>query len=189
MKARFVALLLCCLPMIAPSFGQSPVRVRGAIASVDGDAFSVRTSDDKSVRARLTDKSEIVVTRPIKITEIKTGDFLAVTSAKGSDGTLTAYEVRRFPKPSNPGHRPFDGGKDQTMTNATVSVMVEAAKGREVTLVYEGGSQKIIVPENAAISMLVEGDRTHIKPGSTVNMTAVPGEQGILNALRIQVSH
>jgi len=31
--------------------------------------------------------------------------------------------VRRFPKPLNPGHRPFDGRDDQTMTNATVGAM------------------------------------------------------------------
>ena len=28
--------------------------------------------------------------------------------------------MRRFPKPLNPGHRPFDGRDDQTMTNASV---------------------------------------------------------------------
>ena len=188
MKARFVTLVLCCLPLIAPSFGQSTARVRGSVTSVDGDTFSVRTTDGKMAEIRVTDKSSIVVTRPIKITEIKAGDFLAVTSAKGSDGTLTAFEVRRFPKPSNPGHRPFDGGNNQTMTNATVAAMVESAAGRELTLVYDGGSQKIIVPENASISMLVDGDRTHVKPGATVNLTAAPGDQGKLDAARIQIS-
>jgi len=38
--------------------------------------------------------------------------------------------VRRFPKPLNPGHRPFDGRDDQTMTNATVGAMVQATSGR-----------------------------------------------------------
>ncbi len=45
---------------------------------------------------------------------------------EAADGKLVAYEVRRFPKPLNPGHRPFDGRDDQTMTNATVSATVEA---------------------------------------------------------------
>ena len=44
---------------------------------------------------------------------------------KGPGGQLTAVEVRRFPKPLNPGHRPFDGRDDQTMTNATVEAMVQ----------------------------------------------------------------
>ena len=187
MKARLITLVLCCLAWIGPALGQAVERIRGAITGVDGDTLSVRSNDGKTSAVRVTNKSEIVVARPMTISEIKPGDFLAVTSAKGSDGSLTAIEVRRFPKPSNPGHRPFSGGNDQAMTNATVSAMVDSAAGRELTLVYEGGSQKIIVPEKVSISMLVEGDRTHLKTGSRVNLTATPSD-GVLNAVRIQVS-
>jgi hypothetical protein len=107
---------------------------------------------------------------------------------KRGDGTLTAYEVRRFPKPLNPGHRPFDGKSDQTMTNATVGAMVQATSGRELTMTYDGGSQKIAVPESAAISELVPGNRSQLVPGAPVNLTANPGDGGKLTAIRIQVS-
>ena len=53
---------------------------------------------------------------------------------------LTAYEVRRFSRPLNPGHRPFDGREYQTMANATVSAMVVATNARELTLTYDGGA-------------------------------------------------
>lgn len=188
MHARSILLVIACLSLSEPALAQTAERIRGTIAATQGDAFSVRSAEGKSTDVRLTEKSEIVVTRPIKITEIKPGDFLAVTSNKGKDGSLTAVEVRRFPKPSNPGHRPFSGGDDQTMTNATVSAMVESASGRELTLVYDGGSQKITVPEKTALSMLVDGDRSHIKPGATVNLTALPGDNGVFNAVRVQVS-
>ncbi len=88
---------------------QDPARVRGSIAAFDGKSLSVKTSDGKSVEIQVTDKSEIVFNQPIKLAEIKSGDFLGVTSMKREDGTLTAYEVRRFPKPLNPGHRPLTG--------------------------------------------------------------------------------
>jgi hypothetical protein len=107
---------------------------------------------------------------------------------KRADGTLTAYDVRRMPKPLNPGHRPFDGRDDQTMTNATLDNVVQSANGRELTLTYEGGSQKILVPESASISMLVPGNRSQLVPGAPVNLTARPGDDGKLTALRIQVS-
>ena len=58
--------------------------------------------------------------------------------------------MRRFPKPLNPGHRPLDGRDDQTMTNATVGAMVQAANGRELTLTYDGGAQKVVVPPSAS---------------------------------------
>jgi hypothetical protein len=143
-----------------------PTRVRGTIASFDGKVLSIN-----NVEIRVDDKTEIVFTKPIALSEIKPGDFLGVTSVKGPDGTLTAYEVRRFPKPLNPGHRPFDGRDDQTMTNATVGAMVQSANGRELTMNYEGGAQKIVVPESASISTLVPGSRAQLVPGAPVNLT------------------
>jgi hypothetical protein len=74
------------------------------------------------------------------------------------------------------------------MTNATVAAMVQSATGRELTVTYEGGSQKIVVPENASISMLVPGERSQLKPGAAVNLTALTAEGGKLTARRIQVS-
>jgi hypothetical protein len=130
------------------------------------------------------DKTEIVFAQPIGLPDIKPGDFLGVTSMKRADGTLTAVEVRRFPKPLNPGHRPFDGRDDQTMTNATVSATVQATSGRELTMTYDGGAQKIVVPQGASISTLIPGQRNQLVPGAPVNLTH--DASGV--ALRIQVS-
>ena len=155
-----------------------PTRVRGTIASFDGKTLSV----DNVVKVIVTDKTEIVYTQPIPLSEIKAGDFLGVTSLKRGN-TLTAVEVRRFPKPVSPGHRPFEGRDDQTMTNATVEATVEAADQRRLTLSYPGGSQTVIVPPTASVSTLVPGKREQLVPGAPVNLTA----DGDLNALRIQV--
>jgi len=178
--------VLCLAAALADA--QQPTRVRGTIAAFDGNVLSVKSGSGNNSDIHLTDKTVIVFTQPIALADIKPGDFLGVTSAKSGDGTLTAIEVRRFPKPLNPGHRPFDGRDDQTMTNATVSAMVQSASGRELTLTYEGGAQKIVVPEKAAISTLVPGQRSQLVPGAPVNLTANPGDGGKLAALRIQVS-
>ena len=172
----------------AAAHAQTTVRVRGTITAFDGSVLLVKSREGKNVDIQLAEKTVIVFTQPIALADIKPGDFLGVTSMKRNDSTLTAFEVRRMPKPVNPGHRPFDGRDDQTMTNATVSAMVQSGSGRELTLVYEGGSQKIMVPEGASISMLVPGERSHLVPGATVNLTAAPGDGGKLTAQRIQVS-
>lgn len=171
----------------AAAQAQTSTRVRGTITAVEGDVFSVKSRDGKNVDIQLGEKTVIVFAQPIALSEIKPGDFLGVTSTKGKDGTLSAFEVRRFPKPVNPGHRPFDGRDDQTMTNATVSTTVQSAKGRELTLTYEGGTQKIVVPADASISMLVPGQRSHLVPNAAVNLSAAPGADGKLIAQRIQV--
>jgi hypothetical protein len=166
MAAAHLAFVLVFALGCAASHAQ-PTRVRGTISAFDGKTLTV----DGKTQVLLGEKTEIVFTKPIGLAEIKAGDFLGVTSVKRPDGTLTAYEVRRFPKPLNPGHRPFDGREDQTMTNATVGATVQAASGRELTLTYEGGAQKILVPENASISTLVPGSRAQLVPGAPVNLT------------------
>jgi len=189
MKKTFIALFSGVLVLsAAAAFAQTQVRVRGNIAAVNGSVVSVKSREGKSLDVRLAEQTVIVVARPIPLAEIKPGDFLGVTSTRHADGKLTAFEVRRFPAPLNPGHRPFDGRSDQTMTNATVSAIVQSANGRELTLAYGGGSQKIIVPENASVSMLVPGDRSHLVPGAAVNLTAASGSDGSLTATRVQVS-
>jgi|SRR5438128_1626907 len=179
-SSRLSRLALLLVLAAATAAAQAPTRVRGKITAVDGDTITV----DGSARVRIGDKTEIVYTQPIGLADIKPGDFLGVTSTKGPGGALTATEVRRFPKPLNPGHRPFDGRDDQTMTNATVGATVQAAKGRELTLTYEGGAQKIMVPENASVSTLVPGSRAQLVPGAPVNLTM--DATGV--ALRVQVS-
>jgi len=189
MKTLYIALLSGVLAIASAAVNaQDPTRVRGTIAAIDGDVLSVKSSRGNDAAIHLSDKTVIVFSQPIALADIKPGDFLAVTSAKHGDGTLTAIDVRRFPKPLNPGHRPFDGRDDQTMTNATVSAMVQSASGRELTLTYEGGAQKIVVPEKAAISALVPGQRSQLVPGAPVNLTAASGDGGKLTAIRIQVS-
>jgi len=158
---------------------QAPSRVRGTITAVDGNAITV----DGKERVSLGEKTEIVFTQPVALADIKPGDFLGVTSVKHADGKLIAYEVRRFPKPLNPGHRPFDGRDDQTMTNASVGAVVQSASGRELTMTYEGGAQKIVVPESASVSTLVPGNRSQLAVGAPVNLTHDPS--GV--AIRIQV--
>ena len=171
-----LALLLVACAAVA----QAPTRVRGTVDSFDGTTLIVRGA----APIRVGERTEIVFAQPIALADIKPGDFLGVTSRQAADGKLTAYEVRRFPKPINPGHRPFDGGANQTMTNASVGTVAQSSDGRELTLTYEGGSQKIAVPPGASVSELVPGKASQLAPGAPVNLTHDANRV----ALRIQVS-
>lgn len=176
-RAFFSAALLAL--GIGLNEADAQTRVRGTITAVDGNGLVV----DGKTRVGVGENTEIVFARPVALSEIKPGDFLGVTSVKHADGKLIAYEVRRFPKPVSPGHRPFDGRDDQTMTNATVGATVQSASGRELTMTYEGGTQKITVPPDASVSTLVPGTRAQLVPGAPVNLTH--DASGV--ALRIQV--
>jgi hypothetical protein len=155
------------LALLGLSLGaEAQTRVRGTITAIEADALTVNGTE----KIQLGEKTEIVFAQPIALADIRAGDFLGVTSVR-REGRLIAYEVRRFPKPLNPGHRPFDGRSDQTMTNASVGTVVASAGGRELTMTYEGGAQKIEVPESASVSALVPGNRGHLVPGAPVSLT------------------
>ncbi len=171
---------LAILFVACTAAAQAPTRVRGTVESFDGRMLTVKNAGS----VHLGDKTELVYTQPISLANIRPGDFLGVTSRQGVDGKLTAYEVRRFPKPLSPGHRPFDGGPNQTMTNASVGTVTQASDGRELTLTYDGGSQRISVPQGASVSDLVPGKPSQLVPGARVNLTH--GADGV--ALRIQIS-
>jgi hypothetical protein len=176
-SSRLSSVLL--LLFACAALAQAPQRVRGTITAADGNVLTV----DGKTQIRLDEKTDIVFAQPIALADLKPGDFLGVTSARQGGGQLIAYEVRRFPKPVNPGHRPFDGRDDQTMTNATVEAMMQSASGRELTMTYAGGSAKIVVPESASVSTLVAGTRDQLVVGAPVNLTH--DASGM--ALRIQV--
>ncbi|MES2562152.1 MAG: hypothetical protein V4637_05430, partial [Pseudomonadota bacterium] len=61
------------------------------------------------------------------------------------------------------------------------------AKGRELVLSYEGGSQKVVVADTAAITSLTTGQRSHLVAGSYVNLLADTGGDGKLSARSIEV--
>ena len=183
--AIILAFVLSTVPVVADA--QTATRIRGNISAVSGDTLAVKTADGKAFDIQVTDKTNLVFGQPLKLSDIKPGDFVAVTSVKRKDGTLTAYDVRRMMKPVNPGHRQFDDYEDQTMTNATVSAMVQDAKGHELTVGYEGGSQKVIVADSAVVSALGPGQRSQLVAGNYVSVLAEPGADGKLTARSIEV--
>lgn len=187
---RYASTLILALTLFgaASADAQAPTRLRGSVTGIAGDVMSVKSIDGSDARVTLTDKTAYVFMQPIALAEIKQGDFLAITSRKRPDGSLLATDVRRFAKPVNPGHRPLDGREDQTMTNARVEATVQSTSGHELLMSYDGGSQKIIVPDNASISTLVPGTRAQLVPGAVVNVNASSGAEGTLVAQSIQFS-
>jgi len=185
-----ISAVLSCIAFfagVAIAADAQPERIRGTISAASANGIAVKANDGRNVDVQVGDKTTIVFAQPIALTEIKSGDFLGVTSMKGKDGTLTAYDVRRFPKPSNPGHRPFDGREDQTMTNAAVSATVSSARGAELVLTYEGGSQTVVVSDKASITTLVPGERSQLVAGAPVSLLAAPDANGRLEARSIEV--
>jgi len=74
------------------------------------------------------------------------------------------------------------------MTNATVSGMVAASNGRDLTLDYKGGTQKVHVPQGAPIFTALPGDASMLVRGAYVVIGAQVAADGTLSAGGVSVS-
>jgi hypothetical protein len=170
---------------------QVPVRVRGQITSLNGDVLSVKTREGRDVKINLGDKTGVSAAKKITIDDIKPGDFVGPASRKRPDGTLEAISLQLFPAALrgvvSEGHGPWDLEPGSMMTNATVANMVKTNNGKELTLEYKGGTQKVVVPADIPMFTTVPGDRSLLKPGAHVFTVARPGPDGTLSTGRVTV--
>jgi hypothetical protein len=193
MKLTVVTLLVAALGLAGVvAEAQAPTRIRGTITAVNGNVLSIKTRDGKDVKVEMADKATVAAVHAVKLSDIKPGDAVGATTKPGPNGTRTALEVHVFPANMgipNECHRPWDLEPGSTMTNARVAAVVQATSGRELTLSYKDGSQKIVVPEGAPVVTALPTDRTALKPGEHVFLAAEQQPDGKLIASgRIQVS-
>jgi hypothetical protein len=188
MKTILAAALAGALVLASVSAAaQKTQRIRGTIATVAGDALSVKTIDGKEVKLGLTDKTAVAAAKALKLSELKPGTYVGSTTTQRADGALVASEVHTIAPTVKPGHGPWDR-PGTMMTNANVVSVVQAAGGEELTLEYKGGSKKILVPPGTPIVTTTKADRSYLKPGEYVFAIARAEADGSMTALRIQVS-
>jgi hypothetical protein len=174
--------------MTIAAHAQTPHRVRGTITALDGDVLSVKTREGKDLKLKLGDKLVVVAAKPMKLEDLKPGDYVGTTTQKRADGALVAVEVHTLPTTAKPGHTPWDLEPGSMMTNGNVGTVGQAAGARELKLEYQGGSQTIVVPPTTPIVTNVPADRSALKPGEYVFTTAQVSPDGSMVVQRITVS-
>ena len=163
------------------------MRLRGSIEKVDATSIVIKERNGETMTLALADNLAINEVLPLDPAAVQTGKFVGVAAMPGSDGSLAALEVLVFPEAargSNEGHSPWDLQPGSTMTNATVTQVVPAAKGRTMTLRYKDGEKTIFVPDGIPIVTLQPGDRSLLVSGARVLVTA-QNRDGKPTALRI----
>jgi hypothetical protein len=185
---QLLALLASMLLAVTAVQGQTSVRVRGTITAIDGNVLSVKSREGRDLKIALADNVAVSVAKAIKFEDIKPGDSLGVTSMPGADGSPVAVEVHYLPPGVPEGQGPWDLQPGSTMTNASVAAIVAGTGNRQLTLQFKGTTQKIAVPENAALVRAVPGSRSDLVPGEYVFTVAQGVDDQSLSASRVQVS-
>lgn len=166
--------------------------IRGTVTGLEGNVLSVKSRDGKDLKVNLADNVGVTTTKAITMADLKPGDYVGAAARKRPDGTLVALELQLFPAALRgavrEGHFPWALEPGSTMTNAAVTAMVQAAGGRELTLEYKGGSQKVLVPEGVPMFTTVPADRSLLVPGADVFMAAQASADGKISASRVRVN-
>jgi hypothetical protein len=160
--------------------------VRGTITALDGDVLSVKSREGKDLKIHLVSNVGVTTAKTTTLGEL-TGKYVGVT-AIDKDGKMTAVEVHAIPPQAKPGHFPWDLQPGSTMTNANLDGIAQVSGGNEITLNYQGGSQKILVPPGTPIVAFDPGSRADLKPGEWIWTNARQEADGKIVAERLNVS-
>lgn len=175
----------------APAQAETVMRVRGAITSFDGRVLAVKTREGNDLKVKVADDVGVSSLKSLQLSDIKQGSFVGATAVKkGPEGVLYAREVHVFPEEARgagEGHREWDLEPGSTMTNANVDAIVETNDGKQLTLRYKDGMQKIIVPPGVPIVTFIPGDKSLLKAGAYVFFMAQQVTDGTFITQRIQV--
>lgn len=187
--AAFLALMLAAFGSVADA--QTAVRLRGVITGIAGSAMDFRTREGEDLKITLAPNATFAYMKQMSLADVKPGTGLGTSAVKGLDGKLVARELHLFPAgrpiPAE-GHRPWDLEPGSTMTNATVTGMVQATSGHEITLTYKEGSQQVVIPPGIPIVMAQDGDRSLLVKGEYAFVSATVDAEKKITATRVQVT-
>jgi hypothetical protein len=185
------ALAACLLAVtVAAQTTAPPTRIRGNIASVEGQTMTVTTREGPNVDIMLNDPLTVVTVKKFDLADIKSGTYVGIATRTAANGEQQALEVLVFPEAmrgAGEGHYAWDLEPGSMMTNGNVTGTVEATSGRELSLSFKGDSNKIIVPPGVPIVTFAPAERADLKPGARVMFGATKNAEGKLAASRVTV--
>jgi hypothetical protein len=164
-------------------FAQQPaqnVRVRGTVEKVEGDMVTVKSRDGAELKLKLKDNAIVRAVIPAKLTDIKAGTNVGITSSPQADGALSAIEVHIFPAGLNVNavHFDWDLMPNTFMTNGPVQTSVAAVDGQVLTLQYKAADKvqekQIKVTPKTTIVGYEPATKADLKPGVKVFVAGAP---------------
>ncbi len=165
------------------------VVIPATITSVSPNGLVV-TTQSGSMQVKTTAQTRVQKRVRATIDDIKAGDFVGAAAHRETDGSLTAVYINIFQgglrTQISQGQSPMDGGN--VMTNAIVTDYVTAVSGRAMTVRYQGGTVRIIVPPGAEITRMFVTTRADLQAGRNVTVRGTQNGDGSLTAGSITIN-
>ena len=170
----------------AGAAAQSMPPIRGDITKVEGNNVTIKSPDGKTYDLVLADDVRVQAVVPMKVEDIKPGDFLSITAEPvgGDKHHLKGLGISIFPpgnKP-NPGQRPWNKTATSLMTNADVTAAVVKSGSGEITVAANGETYKLDMPPGTPVTTSKPGSKELIKVGASAFVNAPVEKDGKLMA-------
>ena len=180
LSTTFGLLLLSAAVMTQAADMKVVKPMRGTVDSVSADTLDFTTRSGQHEIIKLTDKTGIRLVSEADFKQIKGDSFVGSAAIPQADGTLKALEVTVFEaslKGSGEGHYGWENadGSTGTMTNGTVGTLA-GTDGRTLTVKYEGGEKKLVVPQDVPIAYVEPGKVDQLTKGAKV--VVFPADDG-----------
>lgn len=163
----------------------TPTRIRGTIDRVEGQTMVVNSRDGQKLSIALAPNLTVVGVVKRSLADIKSGDYLASSSMRGTDGKLHALEIHFLPATATEGQFPWDLQPDSVMTNAFVTGIAAAPKGQMLTVTHKGAQSEVVVDAETPIVGYVNADASLLKPGAAIFTVAQKKADGSMSTARI----
>jgi hypothetical protein len=191
-KCTLIALAVTLASAGASAQAPQTVRLRGTIATVDGNALVAKSDKGDELKINLADKTQVIDVVKASIADIKEGAFIGSGAMPQPDGSQKAIEVHIFAEAmrgTGEGFRAWDGAPNSTMTNGTVGgAAVSGVNGPVVTVKYKDGEKNIVVGPDVPIVKFEIGSMSDVKPGVAFTVVAAAKQpDGSFNVSRINV--
>jgi hypothetical protein len=191
MRVSAVFALFATFLLALPSFAQQaqPVRIRGAIESIDGPNLNIKSRSGETLKIRLADNPRVSALVKAGAADLKPNTYIGVTSVPAADGSEKAVAVHIFPEERRgtaEGRMNWDLLPDSKMTNGAVNLQVQGVQGGIMTVTYKGQEAKIALTPETRIVAYSGGDTSELKPGTQILIfSATRGDDGVLQAAAI----
>ena len=177
------------LPVAAQNAPEgTPTRIRGTVEKLDGQNLTVKSREGSELTIVLAPNFTATYLVKKSLADVKSGDFVATTSVKGTDGKNHSVELRIFPdamRGLGEGQYAWDLMPDSLMTNATVTGVAGAPQGQTLKVSYKGAESEIVVGPDTPVFGYGTGDASLLKPGAAVFVVALKKPDGTLTASRV----
>lgn len=184
------ALAAACLALTTLAQTPAATRIRGTIEAVDGHTLTIASREGPKLSVKLADAATVTTVKAVDLGTIGPGSYVGIAAEPDGKEWYRAQEVLVFPEAMRgvgEGHYPWDLSPGSSMTNGTLTGVVQEQAGRSLELSYKDQSTRITVPPGTPVVTIAPAAWADLKPGIPVFLSALKQPDGTFAASRLTI--